>query len=376
VRSEFTAIQAAFDKLPTTLTANAAVVVNAGGTGLTVTAGTLTLGGNLSIAGALTTAGAFTTTGVFSTTLAQQASVTLTLPAVNATLATLAGIETLTNKTLTAPTITGPTINGNIGGTGVWQAGTIGVTYGGTGANLSATGGASQVLKQSSVGGAITVGQLSIGDLTAGALASGTTATTQSVGDGSTKVATCAYADASSGAQWVTGNARLTFNTAAASGWLMLDDGTIGNDSSGASHASTALYSALYTVLWNAISSPSGNSLCTVATGLGGSAAADFAAHKKMELPKALGRAIGVAGAASGLSSRALGVWVGEETHVLTIAEMPAHTHTTPTNAINTSPAGGGPVNGGAGGTSGSAGLDGAHNNMQPTAFWNVEVKL
>lgn len=44
-------------------------------------------------------------------------------------------------------------------------SGTLGVTVGGTGANLSATGGASQVLKQTSVGGAITVAQLAFTDI-------------------------------------------------------------------------------------------------------------------------------------------------------------------------------------------------------------------
>ena len=44
-------------------------------------------------------------------------------------------------------------------------AGIVGVTYGGTGANLSATGGAHEVLLQSTLGGAVTVGQLSYADI-------------------------------------------------------------------------------------------------------------------------------------------------------------------------------------------------------------------
>ena len=74
-----------------------------GGTGVSNT-GTITLGGNL------------VTTGAFNTTFAQTATVTLTLPAVTGTLATLAGTETLTNKRLTQRTGTAtssatPTIN-------------------------------------------------------------------------------------------------------------------------------------------------------------------------------------------------------------------------------------------------------------------------
>lgn len=48
---------------------------------------------------------------------------------------------------------------------GTWNATAIGVQWGGTGANLSATGGASQVLQQTSTGGAVSVGQLGFSNL-------------------------------------------------------------------------------------------------------------------------------------------------------------------------------------------------------------------
>lgn len=54
-------------------------------------------------------------------------------------------------------------------GTGVWQGTTIGVTYGGTGANLSATGGAGQYVKQVSTGAAFTVGTIPASDIASGA---------------------------------------------------------------------------------------------------------------------------------------------------------------------------------------------------------------
>jgi len=52
------------------------------------------------------------------------------------------------------------TLSGSDVGTGL-----VGVTYGGTGANLSGTGGAHQVLKQSTLGGNVTVGQLAYSDI-------------------------------------------------------------------------------------------------------------------------------------------------------------------------------------------------------------------
>ena len=45
-------------------------------------------------------------------------------------------------------------------------------------------------------------------------------------------------------------------------------------------------------------------------------------------LPNPAGRVLGVIGSGSGLTTRAFGASVGEETHVLTIAEMPTHLHT------------------------------------------------
>ena len=97
VRSEFADIGEGFDKLPTvTGNGSKAVIINSGGTAMTVTTGTLALAGN------------FATTGAFNTTLVQGARVSLSLPLVSGTLATLAGTETLSNKTLVTPALGTP----------------------------------------------------------------------------------------------------------------------------------------------------------------------------------------------------------------------------------------------------------------------------
>lgn len=59
---------------------------------------------------------------------------------------------------------------------GVWHGTLVGVLYGGTGADLSATGGPSQVLLQTSVGGAVTVAQIAASDLSNGVTGSGAVA--------------------------------------------------------------------------------------------------------------------------------------------------------------------------------------------------------
>lgn len=196
------------------------------------------------------------------------------------------------------------------------------------------------------------------------------TANTQAAGDSSTKVATTAYVDA----MWTTGDAKLTLKTAADTGWVLMNDGSIGSAASGATTRANADTSALFTLLWN----NTADSACPVSGGRGASAAADYAANKTITLPKALGRALAVYGSGSGLTARTLAQTTGTETHTLTTGEMPAHTHTSNVNPI---------LNGGGSGfdfttgggsihTTNSTGGGGAHNNMQPTVFLNVMIKL
>jgi hypothetical protein len=178
-----------------------------------------------------------------------------------------------------------------------------------------------------------------------------------------------------------TGDIRVSLTSSPPPGWLAMNDTSIGNTGSGATTAGDYTYQ-LYKTLWDGISNPSGNVYAPVSTGLGASATADFLAGKTLTLPLSLGRAIAGAGSGAGLTARVLGEDVGEETHVLTVPEMPAHTHPplsgsafvqTNGSAVEASDPGSSLS---FGATTGSTGGSGAHNNMQPTSFFNVFIKL
>ena len=174
---------------------------------------------------------------------------------------------------------------------------------------------------------------------------------------------------------FTTGDVKTTLKTAADSGWVMMNDGTIGDATSGATTRANADTQALFTLLWTNVS----NANCPVSGGRGASAAADFAAHKTIALPKTLGRALAGAGTGAGLTARNLGDAIGEETHTLTVAELASHQHGLGFHKLASTGTIGGsfymtdtaPDDG-----TESAGGDAPHNNMQPTIFLNVMIKL
>ena len=175
---------------------------------------------------------------------------------------------------------------------------------------------------------------------------------------------------------FTTGDVKLTLKTTADSGWVLMDDKTIGNAASGATGRANADTAGLFTLLWD----NTADAQCAVSSGRGASAAADFAANKTIALPKALGRALATYGSGSGLTARVLAQTLGTETHILSTAEMPAHTHPQAVDTLLTSGAGvadASAVNfGSTGGTTQSTGGGGAHQNMQPTLFLNTMIKL
>jgi microcystin-dependent protein len=208
---------------------------------------------------------------------------------------------------------------------------------------------------------------------------------------------------------WSTGDIKLTIKSVADSGWVLMNDGTIGNASSGGTSRANADTEDLFTLLWNNIS----DTYAPVSSGRGANAAADFAANKTITLLSALGRALGIAGSGSGLTARTLGQVLGTETHQLSESELAQHNHaisltsgTQSANHTHTNGGGDGTFRGGGGGTqvasgsgtgieggsvtsnqsadhthsiagnSGNSGTNSAHNNMQPTLFLNIMIKL
>lgn len=452
MRAEFDLIAAGFDKLPTlTGFGGRLIAVNPGGTALVPMAGGLSLSGNLTL------------TGSFNTTFAQTATTTLTLPGASGTLATLAGVEAFTNKSLTAPNIGAPNFSGTATGSLASLAltspslttPTIGApifsgTASGSLTSLSLT---TPIIAGPNFSG-IATGNLSNASLISPIL---TTATVAADPTAPLGVASKQYVDA----QWVTGDVKVTLQATAPTGWILLNDGTIGSASSGATTRANADTSNLYALIWG--NCP--DQWCPVTGGRGANAAADFAANKPVQIPRAVGRtlagwhptagpvtretgtnadvdttgntlAVGSntqtwttgmpvtftlsSGSITGLTSgntyyvirtsavtvklasslanaqnnnpidftgksspvwtiqynstpRQLGEYVGEEYHAMSAGELLAHTHSEVGNNGSQ-----GPIGGGLGGadTTGSTGGNQFMNNMQPTLFLTLMMKL
>lgn len=196
---------------------------------------------------------------------------------------------------------------------------------------------------------------------------------------------------------WRTGDAKLTFQTSAEAGWIMANDGSIGSAASGATTRANADTLSLYTLLWNNVT----NTWAPVSGGRGASASADFSANKTLTIPRVLGRAIAISGSGASLSARALGEFLGAETHTLSASEsgLPAHLHAAGTLAGTVTNVGMNATGGalthhvtdsaadeaataasvtisGSTGTVSAAAASSAHPNMQPSSFWNATIKL
>jgi hypothetical protein len=138
----------------------------------------LTTVGALSTGGAFTTAAAFTQAGVFATTLTSTGVTNATLPVGTHT---LAGLDVGQNWTALQGYASGNfALNGATSGRLILDvaaiAGTSTLKCPAGSTDFTATGGTSQVLKQVSLGGAFTVGQLAASDLSNGTSGTGAVA--------------------------------------------------------------------------------------------------------------------------------------------------------------------------------------------------------
>lgn len=132
----------------------------------------------------------------------------------------------------------------------------------------------------------------------------------------------------SNGANWLiysenissayqTGDIKQSIVSLTATGWLPLDDGTIGDATSGANYANTATR-ALFLAIWANIAAaycPIYTSAGVVTT-RGATALDDFNAHKRLKLPRAPGHVLGIAG---GPGSQSFEFTADETTDLLTV---------------------------------------------------------
>lgn len=174
-----------------------------------------------------------------------------------------------------------------------------------------------------------------------------------------------------------TGDIKIGYYPTTPRGWVLMNDTSIGNVSSGADTEGAYTFQ-LYKTLWDGVS----NTWAPVSSGRGATALADFLAGKTLTLPRTLGRAIAQAGTGSGLTARDLGEWMGDQANSIVAANLPDHLHdASPANFVNTG-SGGVFSSGGSGGSTGvTGGITGftsvtPFNVMQPTTFMQVYIKL
>jgi hypothetical protein len=121
------------------------------------------------------------------------------------------------------------------------------------------------------------------------------------------------------------------------SGWVRDNGRTIGSATSGSAERANADCQPLFEFLWNNFS----NTFCPVITGRGVSSLSDWTANKQITLPDHRGMyAVGLDDMGNSAAGRltlapiisggvtTAGSSIGENGHITTVAEMPAHGHT------------------------------------------------
>lgn len=182
-----------------------------------------------------------------------------------------------------------------------------------------------------------------------------------------------------------TSDIKTSFSSYQPSGYILMNDTSIGDSTSGATRANIdtwPLYSYLYTNVSDTYAPVSGGR--TAPGNTLGAAYTDWTANKTLTMPLILGRALASSGHGSGLTSRAVGENTGAETETLiqnqlptTVGQAPGSdspaSQTAPYNSFSGSPNavainGYVPVTNPGGGQPLSI--------MQPTTFMNVFIKL
>jgi len=176
---------------------------------------------------------------------------------------------------------------------------------------------------------------------------------------------------------WVTGDVKITTRSLPPAGWLAMNGQTLGSPLSTADHSGD-LYQALYLHLWSVMD----NDWAAVSDGRGETALQDWIDGKTLTLSQAAGRAIIGQGAGQALSPREMGETGGEESHTLTLDEMPSHRHSMTGERGGSSSDGSRPAFGAysvgsdRNANTNYAGGDLPHNNMPPFLALNLMIKI
>lgn len=182
---------------------------------------------------------------------------------------------------------------------------------------------------------------------------------------------------------FTTGDIKLTLKNSAEIGWLIMDDSTIGNPSSTATHKGWS-YNALFDLLWNNVS----DTYAPVVGGRGMSAQADWDNAMKITLTKTLGRVLGGIGN-NGVNTYTLGENAGSDSTNQVVSHTHAVTGTVTSPAIYLEQVGGGMINvygndvtvtpetfNVTGTASPPSGSVSAMSIVQASAYYNVMIKL
>jgi len=160
-----------------------------------------------------------------------------------------------------------------------------------------------------------------------------------------------------------TGDIKARYGTGSLTGFVRLNGRTIGSATSGASERANADCQSLFEFLWQV------DANLAVSTGRGISANADWVANKTIALPDGRGRVLAglddMGGSAAGrlttsyfgATATVLGAGGGSESHTLTAAQIPAHTHPVAITDPGHAHGGGSLTTGSASAQSGSGGL-------------------